>query len=72
MEKYPYIELAECLLPEEMVEYFEVGKVEEIPETLEERDKGVDGNAEGRFRPKLLRTVLRIRPWHGTKLPFSR
>ena len=34
-----------------MVEYFEVVKVEEIPETLEECDKGVDGNAEGRFRP---------------------
>ena len=29
-----------------MVEYFEVVKVEEIPETLEECDKGVDGNAE--------------------------
>ncbi len=28
MEKNPYIELAECLLPEEMVEYFEVVKVE--------------------------------------------
>lgn len=43
MEKNPYIELAECLLPEEMVEYFEVVKVEKTPETLdvtlEERDR---------------------------------
>ncbi len=27
MEKNPYIELAECVLPEEMIEYFEVVKV---------------------------------------------
>ena len=30
MEKNPYIELAECLLPEEMIEYFDVVKVEKI------------------------------------------
>ena len=45
MEKNPYIELAECLLPEEMVEYFDVVKVEKTSETLdvtlEERDNGV-------------------------------
>lgn len=44
MDKNPYIELAECLLPEEMIEYFEVVKVEKTKETLdvtlEERDKG--------------------------------
>ena len=28
MEKNAYIELAECLLPEEMIEYFEVVKVD--------------------------------------------
>lgn len=47
MEKNPYIELAECLLPEEMVEYFEVVKVIKTTEThdvtLEERDNGVEG-----------------------------
>lgn len=47
MEKNPYIKLAECLLPEEMVDYFEVVKVEKTKETLdvtlEERDNGVDG-----------------------------
>lgn len=35
MEKNPYIELAECLLPEEMVEYFEVVKVNKTPESLD-------------------------------------
>ena len=47
MEKNPYIELEECLLPEEMVEYFEVVNVRKTPETLdvtlEERDNGVEG-----------------------------
>lgn len=47
MEKNPYIELAECLLPEDMVEYFEVAKVDKTSETLdvvlEERDGRVDG-----------------------------
>ena len=32
MEKNPYIELAECLLPEGMIEYFEVVKVEKTKE----------------------------------------
>lgn len=44
MEKNPYIELAECLLPEEMVDYFDVANVEKTKETLdvtlEERDNG--------------------------------
>ena len=34
MGKNPYIELVECLLPEEMVGYFEVVKVEKTKETL--------------------------------------
>ena len=55
MEKNPYIELAECLLPEEMVEYFEVVKVEKPTETLdvtlEERDNGVEGYDTGQLRP---------------------
>ncbi len=44
-KKNPYIELAECLLPEELVEYFEVVKVDKTAETLDvtlaERDKGI-------------------------------
>lgn len=55
MEKNPYIELAECLLPEEMVEYFEVVKVEKPTETLDvtlkERDNGVEGYDTGQLRP---------------------
>ena len=55
MEKNPYIELAECLLPEEMVEYFEVVRVEKTKETLDvtlaECDKGVDGYASEQLRP---------------------
>ena len=56
MEKNPYIELAECLLPEEMVEYFEVVKVEKTPETLdvtlEERDTGFEASQMGRQRDR--------------------
>lgn len=55
MEKNPYIELAECLHPEEMVEYFEVVKVDKrkdtLDVTLEECDKGVDGYVDGQLRP---------------------
>ena len=55
MEKSAYIELAECLLPEEMVENFEVVKVEKTSETLdvtlEERDNGVAGYKPGELRP---------------------
>lgn len=55
MEKTPYIELAECLLPKEMVEYFEVVRVEKTADTLdvtlEEPDNGVDGYEAGQLRP---------------------
>ena len=55
IEKNPYIELAECLLPEDMVEYFEVVKVEKTAETLDvtlkERDDGIDGYEAGQLRP---------------------
>ena len=55
MEKNPYIELAEYLLPEEMIEYFDVVKVDKTNETLdvtlEERDKGVDGYVSEELRP---------------------
>ena len=76
MEKNPYIELAECLLPEEMVEYFEVVKVEKTPETLdvtlEERDTGGDGNAEGRLRPNGFyeESTVRDYPVRGRKMTF--
>mgnify|MGYP006981130999 CR=1 FL=1 len=76
MEKNPYIELAECLLPEEMVEYFEVVKVEKTPETLdvtlEERDTGIDGNAEGRLRPNGFyeESTVRDYPVRGRKMTF--
>ena len=76
MEKNPYIELAECLLPEEMVEYFEVVKVEKTPETLdatlEERDTGIDGNAEGRLRPNGFyeESTVRDYPVRGRKMMF--
>lgn len=53
--KSPYTELAEYLLSKEMVEYFDVVKVDKTAETLdvtlEERDNGVAGFAEGRLRP---------------------
>lgn len=53
MEKNPYIDLAECLLPEEMIEYFEVVKVDKTTETLdvtlEERDNGVAGYDSGQL-----------------------
>lgn len=55
MEKNPYIELAECLLSEEMVEYFEVVMVEKTLETLdvtlEERDNGFEGYKPGQLHP---------------------
>lgn len=55
MEKNPYTELAECLLPEVMVECFEAVKVEKTKETLdvtlEERDRGAEGYASEKIRP---------------------
>lgn len=76
MEKNPYIELAECLLPEEMVEYFEVVKVEKTSETLdvtfEERDSGVDGYEAGQLRPNGFypESVFRDYPVRGRKMAF--
>ncbi len=76
MEKNPYIELAECLLPEEMVEYFEVVKVEKTRETLdvtlEERDNGIDGYKNGQLRPNGFyeESVVRDYPVRGRKMSF--
>ena len=76
MEKNPYIELAECLLPEEMIEYFEVVKVEKTKETLdvtlEERDKGVEGYAPEQLRPNGFyeESTVRDYPVRGRKMTF--
>ena len=76
MEKNPYIELAECLLPEEMVEYFEVVKVDKTKETLdvtlEERDKGVDGYTPDQLRPNGFyeESTVRDYPVRGRKMTF--
>ncbi len=76
MEKNPYIELAECLLPEEMVEYFEVVKVDKTTETLdvtlEERDNGVDGYIPGQLRPNgfYQESIVRDYPVRGRKMSF--
>ena len=77
MEKNPYIELAECLLPEEMVEYFEVVKVEKTKETLdvtlEERDNGVDGYEAGQLRPNGFyeESTVQDYPVRGRKMTFT-
>lgn len=76
MKKNPYIELAECLLPEEIVEYFEVVKVEKTRETLdvtqEERDIGIDGYKNGQLRPNGFyeESVVRDYPVRGRKMSF--
>jgi len=76
METSPYIELAECLLPEEMVEYFEVVKVEKTTETLdvtlEERDTGVEGYKPGELRPNGFyeESIVRDYPVRGRKMSF--
>ena len=76
MEKNPYIELAECLLPEEMVDYFEVVKVSKTAEsldvTLEERDNGVEGYAPGQLRPNGFyeESIVRDYPVRGRKMSF--
>ena len=76
MEKNPYIELAECLLPEEMMECFEVVKVEKTPQTLdvtlEERDKGVEGYTCGSLRPNGFyeESTVRDYPVRGRKMTF--
>lgn len=64
------------MLPEEMVEYFEVVKVEKTAQTLdvtiEERDKGVDGYADGRLRPNGFyeESTVRDYPVRGRKMTF--
>lgn len=74
MEKNPYIELAECLLPEEMVEYFEVVKVAKTSQTLdvtlEERDNGIAGYVAGSLRPNGFyeESVIRDYPVRGRKM----
>ena len=76
MEKNPYIELAECLLPEEMVEYFDIVKVgktkETLDVTLEERDDGVEGYDVGQLRPNGFyeESVVRDYPVRGLKMSF--
>lgn len=76
MEKNPYIELAECLLPEEIVEYFDVVKVSKTAETLdvtlEERDNGVDGYTPGQLRPNGFHaeSIVRDYPVRGRKMSF--
>lgn len=76
MEKNPYVELAECLLPEELAEYFEIVKVEKTVQrldvTLEERDLGVEGYAEGRLRANGFypESTVRDYPVRGRKMTF--
>lgn len=76
MKKNPYIELAECLLPEELVEYFEVVKVEKTTETLdvtlEERNNGVEGYEDGKLRLNGFyeESVVRDYPVRGRKMSF--
>lgn len=75
MVKNPYIEFTECLLPEEMVEYFDVVKVEKTKETLdvalEERDNGVVGYRD-QLRPNDFydESVIRDYPVRGRKTSF--
>lgn len=76
MEKNPYIELAECLLPEEMIEYFEVVKVDKTTETLdvtlEERNNGVFGYESGQLRSNGFyeESIVRDYPVRGRKMSF--
>ena len=76
MEKNPYTELVECLLPEEMVGYFEVVKVEKTKETLdvtlEERDRGAEGYASEKIRPNGFYQESTVRDYlvRGRKMTF--
>ena len=76
MEKNAYIELAECLLPEEMIEYFEVVKVDKTTErldvTLEERNTGVFGYESGQLRSNGFyeESIVRDYPVRGRKMSF--
>lgn len=76
MEKSPYLELAECLLPAELIDYFEVVKVERtastLDVTLEERDLGVEGYTEGQLSPNGFyeESTVRDYPVRGRKMTF--
>lgn len=76
MEKNAYIELAECLLPEEMIEYFEVVKVDKTTETLdvtlEERNNGVFGYESGQLRSNGFyeESIVRIIQSEGVRCRF--
>ena len=76
MKKNPYIELAECLLPEEMVEYFEIVNVSKTKETLdvtlEERNHIIDGYLPGQLRPNGFyeASIIRDYPVRGRKMTF--
>ena len=76
MEKNAYIELAECLLPEEMIEYFEVVKVDKTTErldvTLEEWNNGVFGYESGQLRSNGFyeESIVRDYPVRGRKMSF--
>lgn len=76
MENNPYKELAECLLPEEMVDYFDVVKVERTKETLdvtlEERAIGVEGYESGQLRANGFyeESTVRDYPVRGRKMTF--
>ena len=72
----PYLSLAECLLPEELIEYFEVVKVDKTAQTLdvklEERDLGIEGYEVGAFRPNGFyeESTVRDYPVRGRKMTF--
>lgn len=76
MVKNPYLELAECLLPPEMVDYFEVVKVDvtdtTLDVTLEERDLPVDGYERDGLRPNGFYEASTVRdyPVRGRKMTF--
>lgn len=76
MTKDPYIELAECLLPEEMVAYFEVVDVAKTAETLdvtlEERDIIPEPYKTGQLRSSGFHEESAVRdyPVRGRKMTF--
>lgn len=76
MNKNPYQALAEFVLPSELVDYFEITKVEPsetaLDVTLEERDVGVDGYANDSLRPNgfYAETLVRDFPLRGRKMTF--
>ena len=76
MEKTPYIELAECLLPDEIVNSFEVVKVEKtgatLDVTLEEINQGPEGYGPDDIRPNGFyeAAVVRDFPVRGRRMTF--